>query len=682
MVAAETREMALATRPQMDLGVGAHERARPGRERLPQALVGILAVQWAILCGWTWWVYDSWNVHVDFATRSQAAYGILHGNWNPLYTIVGWTHLADHFDLSTYPLAFLTLLWPHLVWLFIAQVTLLVFAEYGALKVIDVFVRRSWWPADFRRRTALSVAVLLFVLNPISVWAVAQDVHLHMYGAVCGLVFVLLFFLRRQWPRMAGAVVFTLLFGDLSAQLLVMLGLSLLLVSLRSRRERLVAGAVVAAGAIWWAVTNFVGGGAGSELGLHYGYLAATSRQQIGIGEIVSGLVRHPGLGLDRLPSAFASMWGALSIGGVVGLFTPLSLPIALNALETGLGVQSWVGWPYLSPGAMAEQPWQMMPMLVLEPLLTIVALGWLRRNGSRLGRAMARATPVLLGILVANALLWSLIWLPQVIASTNLTPPATVAVLNQVQRRIPAADEVVASIGVIGRLGYRPYLYATVFGSADTVIPLRTATVDFVITPVTGQESNAVDLADLTSDLLRQRNARVLIRRDDVWLIEYHRLPGQRRLVVHYGSDDVVGAALPTPPQAVTQVNWPAPDCLWSDARTGGYLFTKYRDALAPGQYVLQMSVEGKTGMTVSVGDDDTHQVLARGNVVRRQRLHRVALPFTVIDAGRIPVSFGWGPYRLSFPIPQENDIIETRLWAGGRGPRAVCSVSIRRVL
>jgi hypothetical protein len=167
-----------------------------------------------------------------------------------------------------------------------------------------------------------------------------------------------------------------------------------------------------------------------------------------------------------------ASMWGYVSIGGVLGLFTPLSLPVALNAVEAGLGVQTWVGWPYSSAGSMAEMPWQMFPMLLLEPLFTLIALAWLQRPLGRWRRQVRRITPLALLLLVVNGLVWFVVWMPWVVNSINLTPPSTVAVLNQVAAEVPSANEVVASLGVIGRLGDRQYIYDSTTTSSDRRTP------------------------------------------------------------------------------------------------------------------------------------------------------------------------------------------------------------------
>jgi predicted membrane protein DUF2079 len=640
-----------------------------------------LGVQWVVLCYWSWWVYDTWNVHVDFASRSQAIYGILHGNWNPFYTIMGWTHLGDHFDLSMYPLAFLSLVWPHLVWIFIVQVSLLIGAELGALKVLDHLTGRSWWPGSLRRVTAISMLVFLFLCNPFLFWAVSVDAHFHVFGAVCGATFVLLYFLREQRGRMVAAIAFTLVFGDLSAQLLIALGTSLLLVSLFSGRQRPVAASIVMAGVVWWLVIGALGGGPGNELELHYGYLTGHYDGTIGPGQIVLGSIIHPKVPLGRMWVSMQSLWGSLSIGGVLGMFTPLSLPPALNSLEAGLGVQVWVGWPYQNPGSMAEMPWQMLPTLVFEPLLTIVALAWLQRGTARFHRLVSRATPLILAVLAINAVLWSVIWIPEIIRTTNLNPPTEVNALNRISANIPTQNEVVSSLGDVGRIGDRRYVYLTVFRSADTVIPLRTPTVDFLISPTTGQESNGVDLEALTSYLLQQPNARLLERQANIWLFALHPLRDQRQLFMKYNSNDVVGAALPTFETGI-KVGWPTRNCLWSGSSSSGNLFDDYRNSLAPGRYALRLEVDGRARMLVSVGDVDSRQLLARGYVRRIPGLHTIVLPFNVTQSGLVPNSYGWGPYRLTFPSPQLNDVVEVRLWAAGGDRRAVCNATISPVL
>ena len=392
------------------------------------------------------------------------------------------------------------------------------------------------------------------------------------------------------------------------------MGVGLLLIFRETPPLRMRALGLAVVGVCWWATATIVGGGAGSELGVHYGYLLdGSSRTHVLLASILVGLLHHPSAALDRVPAAFGSMWGSLSIGGILGLFSPMAFLTWLNALEVGLGVQEWVGWPYASAGSMAEMPWQMMPTLILEPLLTVLVLASLQRRPSHLGHIVRRVTPSVLAVLVVNAFIWTVVWMPKVVASFDLTPPATVSALNQMEGRIPASNEVVASLGVIGRMGYRRYVYATVFGSADTSIPLRTTNVDFLITPVSGQETNGVDLEALTSFLMQQPNAVLVERRDNVWLFELHRQPGEDRLVIRYGSSNIVGGALPTKDGTDTQLGWPKRNCLASDASSSGYLFTGFHNELAPGTYVLTMLVEGSSRMVVSVRDNDTRQILGQ---------------------------------------------------------------------
>jgi hypothetical protein len=279
-----------------------------------------------------------------------------------------------------------------------------------------------------------------------------------------------------------------------------------------------------------------------------------------------------------------------------------MSLPIGLNLIETAFGMQSWIGWPYPSPGAMAEIPWQMMPTLIFGPFLTVVALAWLQRTTGRFRRVIACVTPYVLSLLVVNTLIWCWVWFPRFVNEAAQTPPATVATLNQVAADLPSTSEVVASLGVVGRLAERRYIFLTVFGSADTVIPLRTPTTYFVLTPVTGQESNEVNLDDLTSFLLQQPNAQLLVHRNNVWVFAYHRRPNQKLLNVEYGSSDIVGAAVPPGPATAT-INWPAQNCLSSNAHASGNLFSQFRVALAPGRYALELEVEGSTHMLAKVG-------------------------------------------------------------------------------
>lgn len=651
---------------------------RPGQ---PRGILAVLSLNWVLLCGWTWWLYATWNVHVDFAMRSQAVNGILSGNWNPGYSIMGWTHLADHFDLSIYPLAYLTTLWPHMQWAFIVQVTLLVIAEWGVLKILDDFVMEPWWPPQISRSSAAWSVLLMLCLNPFLIYGVGSDLHMHMYGAVCGSVLTILFFLRARWLEVAVLVVATMMFGDYSAQLLIVTALSLTWVKWNEPVSRRVAAAIAVAALAWWVLMQHLGAGQGSEFPLHFGYLVGGNHAHASLYSVMIGFVTHPWRAIGRFPSAAASLWGPISIGGIAGLLTPLSIPTWLNLGETGAGMQSWVGWPAPTPGAMAEMPWQLVPTLIFEPMLTVVALGWLiRRPGHRRPR-LARSMTFILCILVFNAACWMAVWVPKLMATARATPPQTVQVLNSVLARIPTSNEVVSSIGPVGRFGSRKHLYLTLFGSSTTVIPLETKVVDFVITPVTGQESNEVDLPFLTSFLLMQPNSKLLERRANVWFIEYHRLPGQSQLVVHYSDRGVIGAALPIPQGVDTQIGWPATSCVWSRAAKPGLLVDRYVNALKPGWYSMGVRSAGTRPIVVEVGDIDSNRYLGKYFIRSAPGMQRSSFNFRVTASGRIPVSIGFWPYKVFYPIAQRSDIIGIRILAMGKGIRSICDVSINPI-
>jgi hypothetical protein len=57
---------------------------------------------------------------------------------------------------------------------------------------------------------------------------------------------------------------------------------------------------------------------------------------------------------------------------------------------------------------------------------------------------------------------------------------------------------------------------------------------------------------------------------------------------------------------------------------------------------------------------------------------LHRSSFNFQVTSSGRIPVSVGFWPYKVIYPITQKNDMIGIRISAIGKGRRSICKVSI----
>jgi hypothetical protein len=651
------------------------------KKSFTRGMVLALSAQWVILTGWCWHLYSSFDVHVDFAGLSMGWWGMIHAVWNPHITMWHHSFLADHFELISLPLSFLSILWPHDFWGFIIQNGFITMGEVAGILLVELFTQRPWWPSRLTEIKVKWMTLGLFLVNPWIFWAASDDVHFHAIGMAAAGMLVLYCALAQKWWWTVAATALCLSFGDVAGLFLFSVALSVLLVGWREWKFRIASGSLLFVGYGWIKFVARMGGSAGTNLHLHFGYLLGSSASKATAIDVAVALVKHPGLAMLHLVHAFGSLFGYVSAGGVFGLVSPLAGPMWLTLLEGGLGRKAGITF-----GSLSMSPWQMVGAAYMVGPCSVVAIGWLTSRTGGIGTWFRRHLRLVVGFVLVNALLWGAIWIPDEVHNMNLTPAATAEALDHVLALVPHENAVFGSWSVLGRFGERQYLHTfplKIRVKEELGFRLNTPQVDFVVAPWTGLALEGPNQIGILGALRRDSEVKLVYHKSEVWLFSYNRKPGQNILYLNVSYANVPGSVLPYPTGQHPMVGLPGNRCLYSDQLGSGYLVSRLTQHLTLGSYRLSLDVDAQTPLVLEVRDDDTHRLLARSYDDVLPGRHFVNLPFDVTPMNFFhdPLFKGWWPYHFAQLPPLPEDTVEFRLWSPGGGMRSVCSLSLVEV-
>ena len=264
----------------------------------------------------------------------------------------------------------------------------------------------------------MSLLTLLLVANPWIYDSISFDFHFQSVGAACFAMLACREMIRGSNRWLALWVVLCLACGDIAGTYLAAVGLGGILAGREYRRR----GAVLLLlGAGWFVLVSALGGGKGSGLAGHYGYLtsgpATSGSASLSVGGLVKGFIRHPVAVVEHLWTARVDLWAYSMSSGLLGLFTPLSVLPLLVLFEGGAGE---------GPSLRTVAYENFGVMLFVAPL-TVLALAWLTRQLAggwladhlpKTGTGWLRSArfPFVVGALIGiNAVAWGALWIPQI---------------------------------------------------------------------------------------------------------------------------------------------------------------------------------------------------------------------------------------------------------------------------
>jgi uncharacterized membrane protein len=495
------------------------------------------------------YLFHRFDLTDDFATYNQAFSLIWHGHPNPVDTIhsPSFPFWQNHFELAMWPLSTLSFLWPHSLWLLWMQDVAIVASEAIAALWITRYLA-----ALGARRSAL-FAALAFVLLLTNAWwyeAASFDVHLEVLGIP--LVVLAAYALwSGSTTRVFVAAGLALLFGDVVATYIVLVGLAAM-VSPRVRREgRLAAaGGVVVLGVAWFALATVLHANQGSGIVSNYGYLVSAS-QHASSAHVLGHLVLEPGRVAGEVFDQWRNLGHLLASSGIVGVLSPWGFlmyvgvagPSALNVnkafVSPQIAFQTLVVVPFMIVGTVAV-------------LLVVAGVGVsppraTRKTGGkhrarppseaarppRLGSSRPQLAVAVGAIVLVLALIQNVPLLSQLRSQWWRVDPAAAATLRSALPLVPGNAEVIASQGVIGRFAGREFVYALL--TAPQAFPIAPGhPVVLVIVPKAGLETMPAlsAQADIQS-VMGLRGARVLTRGSGAVVVEWHPPEGKTLIVL-----------------------------------------------------------------------------------------------------------------------------------------------------
>ncbi len=163
-------------------------------------------------------------------------------------------------------------------------------------------------------------------------------------------------------------------------------------------------------------------------------------------------------------------------------------------------------------------------------PLGAVLLLCW----ASRRGRPW-KITGALVGLAaLVEAVLVGVVWIPRAAPYFVRTDDAAAKVLDGVLARTPTGAEVIASNGFVGRFADRPWIYALEAPVGGATVPVRSHTVEFVLSFSQGLETTPKATTQAAIDEVEHRlHARRIVSAAGIEVFVWHPPAGVRRLTL-----------------------------------------------------------------------------------------------------------------------------------------------------
>jgi hypothetical protein len=478
-------------------------RSRRARQRQLFVLVAAtFLVQLAVLGLRSRHQWQHYNLSLDFAIFHQAWSQIGTRNLNPRLTVFDYHYWQSHFELITWPLAYLGHFRRD------DGLSLLYLQDLATVASEAVVVAWVWSETRTRRgrvaRFAVPLTVVLLVVNPWLYRAAGQDFHFEALATFFTLLaaWELWYGRRRGWVW----VVLALLCGDVAGTYVAGLGLSFVVAGRRTRRE----GAVlISAGFVWVALAALLHANRGSGID-EYSYLASAQPVSAGFGGMVAvghGMLRHPSRPVQAITKRLGKVWQNLAPTGVVGLVAPWTFGVMLAVLLANV----LNGRPQF-----IEPSYQDLPVYLFGVLGTVLLVHALCERGGVLGVVAL----IVVAAVTVNALAFDATHYGR-LDRVKVSMPAA-GQLAAVRRLVPDDAEVIATFGVAGRFAGRRSLRVISYGGQR--IPVDAQTVVFVFAPSAGNQPLPLAILEPAERYVRDwLGARLVYHGGEVNAYEWH---------------------------------------------------------------------------------------------------------------------------------------------------------------
>ncbi|MEI6736516.1 MAG: DUF2079 domain-containing protein, partial [Actinomycetes bacterium] len=576
---------------------------------------------------------------------------ITRGNWAPHYLIFNWSHLADHADFTIYPTALFYLFNHTLPWIMYLQALLLCLAELFLIRSTVAYFE-SHFPQKNSQWCGAFVAIL-FATNPLVLFAVTDDPHVHMFGMVAGLAIVTNGMLCRRLPLVAIGSLVMLISGDLATAY----GCAAIISFLLFQRTRWAAGTkilcamVISSLLVQWFISPV-----GSNFEIHYGHLGEETTSSAF--DVAKTVLYDPFRAINYWLRSFPSFSGLIATFGAVGLAVPLGLVVVLlNLGSTGLAWRTSVGRPTQPewPGSFLASPWQMLPTLVIGIAGSVVICIWLYRRDSVKWRWTSGALAA--GILL-NSVFFGLFSFHKVI-SRNTYPAAMTQSLNRAAKLIPKGATVHATVGASGHISFGHRVVLTL--SESTVVHYESEGDYFLVTPSQNSGRPYSTELPLVEALLKAR-AELLYANDNVWLFKS---TSPRAMTVDFRNQEFSGIAVPGNTGSSMPVSYHSMCRRSQILTTSTYFASRLLVTPQAGKYMWNINFGSSKTAVMEVRDVTT------GETISMVELHPTSLKSQSLYVDlpqRRPVqeisTIGWGPFWYERTPPHRTYRLELRIW------------------
>jgi hypothetical protein len=374
---------------------------------------------------------------------------------------------------------------------------------------------------------------------------------------------------------------------------------------------------------------------------------------------LIKGILEHPARDLSVLWSHKANFWGSLSPAGLLGLiWLPVTLPVLLVLGEGGLGNGALLGFE--NPGF---QNIALAPMVALGTVAILTVL-W-RRPWPRFRRLM----PIVMMVLAANTVVWSVIWLPQVSKNWLLVSPSAASTLRKLLPKISHNDQMLVSQGIVGAFSERQYVQV-MFGSAST-FELHRRKVWIILSPLQGIELG--DSSGVYSDIeaLEQNPAMHLVADSNgVWAFEWNVPRGVKSVTIGPLKSGEVPGWVSVGGAGKSVTNGPQTEWYVANTAVPGYVDsgTYWRGLDGLYRATVKMSVSAGTHANAEVWDSTTNTLLTRKVIRNTDGVRTISMAARLRTAQGQPVFEGHALWAIRRQT-RAGDDIEIRVWSPGTG-------------
>jgi len=597
------------------------------------------------------WREANWSSHVDYANRVFAMQQITHGNLAPRYLIFNWSHLADHADFTIYPTAFFYLLNHSLPWIMYFQALLLCVTEFFLIRSTEAYFE-SHFPDSNSQWVGAFVAVL-FATNPLILFAVTDDPHMHMFGMVAGLAIITYGMQRQRASLVAIGSLVALVSGDLTTTYVSAAIVSYLLI----RQTRWFPGIKILGVTVFASLVlpSFISP-VGSNFSLHYGHLGAKAIDSA-FG-VFTAVLHDPYRAITYWLKSLPSFSGLIATFGVVGLAVPVGLPIViLNLGSTGLALRTNVSSPSNPewPGSFLASPWQMLPTLAIGIAGSAVICIWLYRRSSAKWRRGSIGLAI--GIL-CSSLVFGLSSFHYVI-SRNTYPDAMAQSLDRAAMLIPKGATVYATVGVSGHISWNHRVRLAL--PISNVTRYQSEGDYFLVTPTLNSGPPYSTQLPLVEALLRDR-AELLYANDNVWLFK-GRSP--RPMNVDFRSQEFSGVTVPGNLGSSLPVTSDSMCRRSKILTTSTYFVSRLLVAPRAGEYLWNVSIGSSKTAVMEVRDVTTGETIAMTKLrPTSQESQSVYVKLPNRKPVREATHIGWGPLAYERTPSHRTYRLELRIW------------------